>query len=84
VIAWVFSVGSLLPSLLPLHSCFLLLLNRHVSLFVGWSVFLREVTEEDNISEGRFRWWRDPEEGQIYLISMAMVPIGSFVFIFLL
>jgi len=61
VIAWVFSVGSLLPSLLPLHSCFLLLLNPQVSLFVGWSVFLKEGREEDNISEGRFRWRRGPE-----------------------
>jgi len=46
-------------------------------------VFLREGTEEDNLSEGRFRW-RDPEEGKICLILIAMVPVGSFVFIFLL
>jgi len=37
-----------------------------------------------NISERRFGWRRNPEEGQIHLILMAIVPIGSFVFIFLL
>jgi len=47
-------------------------------------VFLREGMEENNISEGRFRWMRDPEEVQISWILMAMVPIGSFVFVFLL
>ena len=40
--------------------------------------------EGDSISGWRFRSRRDPEEGQYFLILMAIVPVGSFVFIFLL
>jgi len=70
------------PYLLSSHSSFLLLFNPQVSLFVCWSVFHSEGMEGDGISEGRLRWSRDPAEGQYCLTSIAMVPVGSLVFLY--
>ena len=69
-------------SLLSHHSCFLLLLNPQISLFVGWSMFVREEQRGTASVRGGFGGGI-LRNVNICLVVMAKVSVGSLVFIFL-